>query len=140
MNYIQRAYECAIGRRAEIIGKDGAVRYERIRRPWNIEPKDKKPPIKTRFLFYILGLFKIKAIEIRYNEVISIDIEKELIATLKKRQFVETVKDGWINGFTRVIITPRQVFIGHDVKGAKLTVVENPLLSLSDYIKYFQRI
>lgn len=68
-----------------------------------------------------------------------IDIEKELTDTLKKRQFVET-NTGWKSGFVRIVFDKNKVYIGHDIKGNKLTCVPNPLLNINSYINYFNRI
>lgn len=87
-----------------------------------------------------LSMAKIEYVEITYGQSISIDQEKEIIEILKRRQFVETIEKGWVRGFVRVVVTKQSVHIGHDVKGNKLTVVQNPLLSLDEFINYFSRI
>lgn len=95
--------------------------------------------IRKWLFFTTIKIAGVKALSLSFNEGISIDVEKELVDTLKKRQFVET-NDGWKAGFVRVILTKNTVHIGHDIKGNKLTLVSNPLLTLNDFINYFNRI
>ncbi len=87
----------------------------------------------------LFDFLEIKAVDFRLDSKVTIDIEKSLIEILKKNQFVEHTK-GWQCDFVKVIITPKNVYITHDIPGSKLTVVNNPLISLQDFIHYFKTI
>lgn len=82
----------------------------------------------------------ITSVEIQFDRKITIDQEKEVVEILKKRQFVERMDNGWRNGFVNVFVTKKSIIIGHDIKNNMLTVVSNPLLTLEDYINYFEKI
>lgn len=84
----------------------------------------------------LLGVY---AVEIKTNGL-DIQVEKDVIATLKKRQYTEYL-EGWRKGFVRVVITQNGITIGHDIRNGKMiTHIGNPLLTLNDWLRYFEKI
>ncbi len=88
------------------------------------------------------------------RNIIYSNYEKKVIEILKKEGFVESI-DGWWKNFIKVIIdnkTDINVYITHaeqwnhynyiskKILKEKLTFVIAPLLTLKEYIKYFNTI
>ncbi len=99
----------------------------------------RKVNFKWLVLRSVLRMFNIKAVQFSLAEGVTIEVEKEVVSILRRRQFVETI-EGWSKGFVRIVLTKNAIHIGHSIKGNKLTVVSNPLLTLNDFINYFERI
>ena len=92
------------------------------------------------------------AISVLAGEVDSVKIisaltfnqETEIIAKLKSLQFVET-NNGWVRKFVKVLVQADGIYIGHFTEKKSdlnfgLTKIENPITSLSAWIKYFDTI
>lgn len=71
------------------------------------------------------------------------NLEDEVNKLMWKMGFVETVKYGWIRGFTRVFIDENGIYIGHihiGNKNLRMSKVSNPLKTLTEWIKYFDNL